>query len=91
MLNSWLNGEQIERGYYVFFVPFRNDRSDYNARNISVIYTPEKEVKESLCTHRKKNNKKHKPCNVDRVVRNDEKFQRFAKKFMNEKKNKDYK
>lgn len=37
--NSKLNGEQIDRGYYVFFKPFQNDRSDYNAKNIMVIET----------------------------------------------------
>lgn len=48
-----LNGEYIDSGYYVFFKPFQNDRSDYNARNLMVIEAPE----------RKKNNgstrKKH--------------------------------
>lgn len=50
---SKLNGEYIDTGYYVFFKPFQNDRSDYNARNLMVIEAPE----------RKKNNgstrKKH--------------------------------
>lgn len=84
VLNSWLNGEQIAKGDYVFFVPFRNDRSDYNARSVSVIYTPEKEVKEKQNTHKKKNNRKHKSCNADKVIRDDEKFQRFVRKFMYE-------
>lgn len=30
--HSKLNGEQIAPGYYVYFKPFQNDRSDYNAR-----------------------------------------------------------
>lgn len=34
---SKLNSEHIERGYYVSFKPFQNDRSDYNAKNIIVI------------------------------------------------------
>ena len=34
---SKLNGEYIERGYYVFFRPFVSDRSDYNVADISVI------------------------------------------------------
>ena len=50
---SNLNGEYIDSGYFVFFKPFQNDRSDYNARNLMVIEAPE----------RKKNNgstrKKH--------------------------------
>lgn len=39
---SGLNGEYIESGYYVFFRPFINDRSDYNATDISVIDAPER-------------------------------------------------
>ena len=82
---SLLNGEQIEKGDYVFFVPFRNDRSDYNAKNVSVIYTPDKAVQEKKSTHKKKNkNRKHKTCNADKVIKDDVKFQRFVKKFMYE-------
>lgn len=40
--NSNLNDEYIESGYYVFFRPFVNDRSDYNAKDISVIDAPER-------------------------------------------------
>lgn len=86
VLQSWLNGEHIEKGYYVFFVPFQNDRSDYNAMNISVIYTPDEEIKEKVRTYKKKNNRKHKHCNADKVIKNDEKFQRFVRKFMHEQK-----
>ena len=32
--NSNLDDEYIESGYYVFFRPFVNDRSDYNAGDI---------------------------------------------------------
>lgn len=39
---SKLNGEYIDSGYYVFFKPFQNDRSDYNAKNIMVIEAPER-------------------------------------------------
>ena len=39
---SKLNGEYIERGYYVFFRSFVSDRSDYNAADISVIDAPER-------------------------------------------------
>lgn len=90
VLLSWLNGEHIEKGYYVFFKPFKNDRCDYNARSVSVIYTSEKEVKEKLSTHSKKSNRKskHKSCNADKVIRNDERFQRFVRKFMYEQKSK---
>lgn len=33
------------RGYYVFFKPFVDDRSDYNAKNVTVIEVPEKKRK----------------------------------------------
>lgn len=36
------NGEYLEPGYYVYFKPFQNDRSDYNAENIVVVETPER-------------------------------------------------
>ena len=39
--HSKLNGEYIDSDYYVFFKPFQNDRSDYNARNIMVIEAAE--------------------------------------------------
>lgn len=39
---SKLNGERIERGYYVYFKPFQNDRSDYNAKCVTVIEAPER-------------------------------------------------
>ncbi len=34
---SNLNGEYLDSGYYVYFKPFQNDRSDYNAKNVCVI------------------------------------------------------
>ena len=40
--HSKLYGEHIERGYYVFFKPYQNDKSDYNAKNIMVIEAPER-------------------------------------------------
>lgn len=42
---SKLYGEQIDRGYYVYFKPFRNEKSDYNARNVNVIEVPERKNK----------------------------------------------
>lgn len=39
---SNLQDEYIEKGYYVFFRPFATDRSDYNAKDISVIDAPER-------------------------------------------------
>lgn len=42
---SKLDGEYINSGYYVFFKPFQNDRSDYNAKNVMVIEAPERRRK----------------------------------------------
>ena len=41
-------------------------------------------VQEKQSTHKKKNNRKHKCCNADKVIRDDAKFQRFVRKFMYE-------
>ena len=40
--HSNLNGEYLAPGYFVFFKPFQNDRSDYNAKNVMVIEAPER-------------------------------------------------
>ena len=50
--HSKLHGEYIDKGYYVFFKPFQNDRSDYNARNLTVIEAPEGRHKHGK-THKK--------------------------------------
>ena len=52
---SKLYGEQIDRGYYVYFKPFRNDKSDYNARNVNVIEAPERNKKSTGKRKRAKN------------------------------------
>lgn len=39
---SNLNGEYIDSGYFVFFKPFQNDRSDHNARDLVVIEAVER-------------------------------------------------
>ena len=83
---SKLNGEHIEKGYQVHFVPFQNDRSDYNASKVTVINAPERVVKQTTAAKKKKDYKRHKSCNADKVIVNDKKFQRFAKNFMNEQK-----
>ena len=48
---SKLQGEHIERGYYVFFRSYSSDRSDYNAMDVSVIDAPGRN------RHNGKNNK----------------------------------
>ena len=47
--HSKLYGEEIDRGYFVYFKPFRNDRSDFNAKGVNVIEVPERNK-----NHRKK-------------------------------------
>ncbi len=39
---SKLQGEHIENGYYMFFRPFVTDRSDYNAKDVTVIEATER-------------------------------------------------
>lgn len=39
---SKLDGEHIEKGYYVFFRTFVNDRSSYNAKDVTVIEATER-------------------------------------------------
>lgn len=83
--NSKLNGEYVERGYYVYFTPFRNSRSEYNAKNISVIEVPE--GNDLRGNKRNRNTGKHKSCNADRVMEDNKRFNGFMKKFTAEQKN----
>ena len=82
-----LCGEHIARGYQVDFKPFRNGRSDYNAREVIVIDAPEKGTGEE-CSNRSNNkrgkHRSHKPCNADRLSRDDREFKRFVKGFFQE-------
>ena len=83
---SNLNGEYIERGYQVYFVPFQNDRSDFNASKVTVISVPERVTKQMTAASKKKVHKHHKSCNADKVIVDDRSFQRFVRNFMNEQK-----
>lgn len=67
--HSKLNGEYIDSGYYVFFKPFQNDRSDYNARNITVIEAPERRLRTHGNT-RKKHERVGKSTTAD-IIKND--------------------
>ena len=53
---SKLYGEEIDRGDYVYFSTFQNDRSDYNAKHVNVIEANERSSKHSK--KRKRRNKK---------------------------------
>ena len=88
---SKLNGEHIEKGYYVFFVPFQNERSDYNVSRITVINAPEKATLKKVTDKKKEHHKKHKSCNADKVIRDDRKFQKFIKSFIYEQKHRESK
>ena len=81
---SNLNGEYVEKGYQVYFVPFQNDRSDFNASKVTVINAPERVLKQTTAASKKKVHKHHRPCNADKVIGDDKKFHRFVKSFMNE-------
>ena len=82
---SKLNGEHIDKGYYVQFKPFQNERSDYNAKDIIVINAPEKRVRTEI-PRKKRKYKHHKSCNADKVIVDDKKFRRFVKTFLEEQK-----
>ena len=43
--HSKLNGEFVDSGFYVYFKPFQNDRSDYNAKNVIMIEVAERRRK----------------------------------------------
>lgn len=79
---SKLYGEQIERGYYVSFEPYQDERSDYNAKEVHVIEVPENMNKPKDSTNSKKKHKKHKSCNADKVIKDDKSFNRFVRNFM---------
>lgn len=88
--HSQLRGENIEKGYYVSFKSYKTDRSDYNAGNISVIEAPDKQSNSTTKKKKTKNrisskSSKHKSCNADKVIKPDKQFQKFIRKFMEEK------
>ena len=82
---SKLYGERLETGYYVYFVPYRTERSEYNAKHVSVIEVPEQS--DFKGNKRKRNVRKHKSCNADRMMNDNKNFNRFARRFMAEQKN----
>ena len=83
---SNLNGEYIEKGYQVYFVPFQNDRSDFNASKVTVFNAPERVLRQPTVTSKKKVHRHHKSCNADKVISGDKNFQRFARNFITEQK-----
>ena len=83
---SNLCGEHIARGYQVDFKPFRNERSDYNARDVIVIDTPENGAEVEYSINKKRKRRNHKSCNADELATNDREFKRFIKEFLQEQK-----
>ena len=79
-----LDGEHIERGYDVYFKPFQNERSDYNAKGVIVTDAPDKRGEMKPSNNKNKRLRHHKSCNADRIARDDRKFQRFVKAFFEE-------
>ena len=85
--HSQLEGEYLDRGYYVSFKPYKNDRSDFNASNVVVIEASDKTSNRAAGRKKTKNHTspKHKTCNADKIVRPDKEFKKFVRKFMEEK------
>ena len=81
---SKLYGEQIERGYYVSFEPYQDERSDYNAKRVHVIEVPENmnTAKDNTSSKKKHKHSKHKSCNADKVLKDDKSFNKFVRNFM---------
>ncbi len=79
---SKLNGEYIEKGYYISFDTFSNEKGKYNAKNVIVVETPESKGCQKC--GKKKSHRKGKPCNADRLAVDDRTFMRFVRSFMNE-------
>ena len=85
---SNLDGEYLDKGYYVWFKPFANDRSDYNASNVNVVNANDSKAKEQQIKCKKKDNRKRKSCNADKVMKNSKSFHKFVREFMREQKKK---
>lgn len=79
-----LDDEHIERGYSVHFKPFQDERSDNNAMGVIVVDAPEKGKEKESSNSRKKKPRHRKPCNADKAVADDRRFQRFVRAFFEE-------
>lgn len=65
----------------------KNERSDYNAKGVTVVNAPERRIRTGV-PGKKKNHRHRKPCNADRVTVEDKKFKRFVKTLLEEQKEK---
>lgn len=78
----------IANGYIVdFHVAFDEELQKKCAKGIRVVdSSAEIYEKDSVKPKKKNNASRKKPCNADRVVKDDKKFRKFAKEFMREQK-----
>ena len=85
---SDVKGDDIANGYIVdFYLAYDEELQRKCAKGIRVIDSSVGIYSENKASKKKQNNSKHrKPCNADKVIRDDEKFQRFVRKFMYEQK-----
>lgn len=85
---SDVKGDDIANGYIVdFYLAYDEELQRKCAKGIRVIDSSVGIYSENKVLKKKQNNSRHrKPCNADKVIRDDEKFQRFVRKFMYEQK-----
>ncbi|MBQ1994062.1 MAG: hypothetical protein II243_06325 [Lachnospiraceae bacterium] len=85
---SDVKGDDIANGYIVdFYLAYDEELQRKCAKGIRVIDSSVGIYSENKASKKKQKNSKHrKPCNADKVITDDKKFQRFVRKFMYEQK-----
>ena len=85
---SDVKGDDIANGYIVdFYLAYDEELQRKCAKGIRVIDSSVGIYSENKASKKKQNNSRHrKPCNADKVITDDKKFQRFVRKFMYEQK-----
>lgn len=85
---SDVKGDDIANGYIVdFYLAYDEELQRKCAKGIRVIDSSVGIYSENKASKKKQNNNRHrKPCNADKVITDDKKFQRFVRKFMYEQK-----
>ena len=85
---SDVKGDDIANGYVVdFYLAYDEELQRKCAKGIRVIDSSVGIYSENKASKKKQKNSKHrKPCNADKVITDDKKFQRFVRKFMYEQK-----
>ena len=85
---SDVKGDDIANGYIVdFYLAYDEELQRKCAKGIRVIDSSVGIYSVNKASKKKQKNSKHrKPCNADKVITDDKKFQRFVRKFMYEQK-----